>query len=201
MDMEKKIYVASKNLHKIKEISEILKSSGFETKGFPNLPEIEETGSTFEENACIKAGFLSKLTDCPVIADDSGLEVSALGGAPGVYSARYAGIHGDDEANNRKLLKNMEWEADRQCKFICVIALAFRGEIINIFRGEAVGMLGFEEKGDNGFGYDTLFITDNGKTMAELAPEEKNRISHRNGALKLLEGFLKNRGNYGYFGF
>lgn len=199
--MVKKLYIASKNLHKIREIREILKDSDFEADGFPDLPEIEEKGYTFVDNACIKAEFLSKLTDCPVIADDSGLEVLALGGAPGIYSARYAGIHGDDGANNRKLLKNMEWETERQCKFICVIALAFRGEVVNIFHGEVNGKLGLEEKGENGFGYDSIFITENGKTMAELSPEEKNIISHRRMALMSLKLFLKNRRVYGYFGF
>lgn len=186
----KKLYIATKNGHKIKEIQDILTNIGFEVTGFPNLSEIEETGATFEENAAIKSDYLSKLTDDFVIADDSGLEVEALGNAPGIYSARYAGVHGDDEANNKKLLDETSKCENRNCRFVCAIALSKNGKTIKTFRGEVEGSLGYESKGENGFGYDPLFVTENGKTMAELTENEKNSISHRKKALESLKIFL-----------
>lgn len=186
----KKLYIATKNGHKIKEIEDILKNSGFIVEGFPNLGEIEETGATFEENAAIKSNYLSKLTEEYVIADDSGLEVHALNNAPGIYSARYAGVHGDDVANNKKLLAETAECKNRACRFVCTIALSKKGATIKVFRGEVAGSLGYVSKGKNGFGYDPLFITENGKTMAELTENEKNAISHRKKALEYLKKFL-----------
>ena len=185
------IYAATKNKGKIKEINDILNGSNFECRVFPELEDVEETGTTFEENASIKSNFLSnKLKDEYVIADDSGLCVDYLNGQPGVYSARYAGIHGDDNANNKKLLKEMENVENRACKFVCVISLSKNGKIIKTFYGELCGTLGYEEKGSNGFGYDPLFMLENGKTTAELSSEEKNKISHRYKALEQLREFL-----------
>lgn len=186
----KKLYVATKNAHKIKEIHEIMEEVGIDAAGFPNLEEIEETGITFEENASIKSDYLSKLTKEFVIADDSGIEVEALNNAPGVYSARYAGVHGDDEANNRKLLQEMDGKKNRACRFVCVIALSKEGKTVKTFRGEVSGTLGYECKGVNGFGYDPLFITQDGRTMAELTKKEKNSISHRKNALEKLSSFF-----------
>lgn len=182
----KKLYIATKNAHKINEIHDILLAVGIEAQGFPDLPEIEETGLTFEENASIKSEYLSKMTDKFVIADDSGIEVDALNNAPGVYSARYAGVHGDDKANNLKLLKAMENETNRKCRFVCVIALAKDGKTVKTFRGEVSGTLGYKEEGSKGFGYDPLFVTSCGKTMAQLSENEKNAISHRKNALEKL---------------
>lgn len=186
----KKLYIATKNTHKINEIHDILHDVGIEASGFPDLPDIEETGATFEENASIKSEYLSKITDEFVIADDSGIEVAALNNAPGVYSARYAGLHGDDEANNSKLLNAMKDETDRRCRFVCVIALAKGGNIIKTFRGEVEGILGYKCEGSKGFGYDPLFIIAGGKTMSQLSEKEKNAISHRKNALRKLALFF-----------
>lgn len=185
------LYVATKNQGKIKEINKIMESAGVECLSFPNMEDIEETGTTFEENAIIKANYLSnKLKNEYVIADDSGLSIDILNGAPGIYSARYAGIHGDDKANNLKVLKEMQGKDNRQCKFICVIALSKNGKTIKTFHGELNGLIAFEEKGNNGFGYDSIFLLPNGKTTAEIESNEKNKISHRYKALEQLRDYL-----------
>ncbi len=185
------LYVATKNNGKIKEINKIMESAGIICKSFPDMEDIEETGSTFEENAKIKADFLSaKLKDEYVIADDSGLSVDALQGAPGIYSARYSGSHGDDKANNMKVLKEMQGIENRKCRFICEIALSKNGKTIQTFHGELEGEVGYEEKGENGFGYDSIFLLPNGKTTAEIESEEKNKISHRYKALEKLRDYL-----------
>ncbi len=185
------IYAATKNKGKIKEINQILKGYGIECIAYPDMEDVEETGSSFEENASIKADYLSAgLKDQLVIADDSGLCVDALNGKPGIYSARYAGVHGDDKANNIKLLKDMEHEKNRACSFVCVIALSKNGKTIKRFKGELFGTLAYEEKGSNGFGYDPLFITANGLRTSEMESEEKNKISHRYIALNKLREYL-----------
>ncbi len=187
------IYAATKNKGKIKEINEILQGSGIECRVFQNMLDVEETGTTFEENASLKADTLSAvLKNEYVISDDSGLCVDALDGMPGIYSARYAGSHGDDKANNIKLLKDMENEINRNCKFVCVIALSINGKTEQLFKGELSGTLAYDEKGENGFGYDPLFITQNGMRTAELKSEEKNKISHRYKALSKLKEYLIN---------
>ena len=155
------------------------------------MENVEETGSTFEENAAIKADFLSaKLKDEYVIADDSGLSVDALNGAPGIYSARYSGTYGDDKANYLKVLKEMQGKENRKCRFICAIALSRNGKTIKTFHGELAGEVGYEERGENGFGYDSIFLLPNGKTTAEIENDEKNKISHRYKALKQLRDYL-----------
>ena len=141
-----KVYVTTKNKGKIKEINKILQDAGIVCESFPNMEDVEETGETFEENAKIKADYLSsKLKDEYVISDDSGLSCEALGGAPGVYSARYAGNHGDDEANNKKLLQEMQNKDNRNCKYECVIALSKNGKTIKTFYGEIKGSVAFEK--------------------------------------------------------
>lgn len=188
-----KLYAATKNKGKILEINKILHDAGFECESFPNMEDVEETGTTFEENAKIKADYLSlKLKDEYVIADDSGLSVESLGGAPGVYSARYAGNHGDDIANNKKLLQEMQGKKIRKCKYECVIALSKNGKTIKTFYGHIDGEVAEHEKGSGGFGYDPLFLLPNGKTMAEISIEEKNKISHRFIALNQLREYLIN---------
>lgn len=188
-----KLYAATKNKGKILEINKILHDAGFECESFPNMEDVEETGTTFEENAKIKADYLSsKLKDEYVIADDSGLSVESLGGAPGVYSARYAGNHGDDIANNQKLIKEMQGKKIRKCKYECVIALSKNGKTIKTFYGHIDGEVAEHEKGSGGFGYDPLFLLPNGKTMAEISIEEKNKISHRFIALNQLREYLIN---------
>ncbi|MDR2401069.1 MAG: RdgB/HAM1 family non-canonical purine NTP pyrophosphatase [Deferribacteraceae bacterium] len=188
------IYLATANNHKLEEIKGIL--TGAEIALFPCYdPSMAvESGSTFEENATIKAIALSKLTDSYVLADDSGLSADALGGAPGIYSHRYAHINATDKENNEYLLSQIPGNAPRTARFICVLALAKKGLLIKTFRGECEGTIAFEERGENGFGYDPLFVLPDGRSMAELTPEEKNRISHRSAALALLSDYLrKNR--------
>lgn len=188
----KMLLLATRNSHKIREFAEILdgieiKSAFIET-GITD--EVDETGSTFEENAKIKGEYLSRFTDQPVIADDSGIEVEYLNGAPGIYSARYAGINATDEANNLKLLKALNGVSKRDARYVCVIALAQKGKTIRTFRGEVKGSITSAPKGVNGFGYDPIFLTADGRTMAELSSEEKHKISHRKRAIELLKSFL-----------
>ena len=189
------LLIASNNQKKLKEIKDIL--SDFFTpvslaeKGFVSEPE--ETGTTFEENALIKAKAAAEISGMPALADDSGLAVDALDGAPGVYSARYAGENTNDEKNNRLLLKNMEGKTDRNAKFVSSVVLILPSGKILTANGECRGQILEEGRGQNGFGYDPLFfLPEFGKTMAELSPEEKNRISHRGNALKNLREKLKN---------
>jgi XTP/dITP diphosphohydrolase len=151
-------------------------------RDYPALAPIEETGATFQDNAQLKALAVANFTGCIAIGDDSGLVVDALDGAPGVHSARYAGPHARDEENNRKLLEALRAvPADRRgAHFICVVVVALPGNVLGSFEGVCHGMIGFEPRGANGFGYDPLFIkTDYGKTFAELSHTVKNRISHR----------------------
>lgn len=191
-----RLCVATKNAHKLKEIKEILNGLNVDVRSayefIENDFDVEETGSTFEENAAIKADALSSLIDGYVIADDSGLCVDALGGNPGIYSARYAGVKASDAENNALLLKNTENTADedRTARFVCAVALSKNGITEKIFRGECEGMLGRAEKGANGFGYDPLLVMPDGRSLAEYSPEEKNRISHRFRALELLRKYL-----------
>ena len=156
--------------------------------------EVEETGTTFEENSKIKAEEIMKVTGMPAIADDSGLMVEALGGAPGVYSARFAGEHATDEENNEKLMSLMEEIPDgrRQAKFVSVITLMYPDGRILTARGECPGTIGRVPEGTNGFGYDPLFLPEGySVTYAQLTAEEKNRISHRAKALEILRRRLE----------
>ncbi len=186
-----KLVAATKNFGKLKELKALL-GDKFDVVSMHEAgvdDEIEETGVTFEENAAIKAESLMKLVGCATVADDSGLEVDALNGAPGVYSARYIGVHGDDEANNDKLLKELEnVPAPRTGRFVCAIALARPGRETMIVRGACEGSIAFERKGNGGFGYDPLFECNqlNGKTFAQASDEEKNSISHRANAIRAL---------------
>jgi XTP/dITP diphosphohydrolase len=157
--------------------------------GFASLPAIEETGGTFEANARLKAEHYSRFTGDCVLADDSGLEVEALGGAPGVRSARFAGGHGDDAANNRLLLERLQGvpEDRRRARFVCVLAVARQGVTLATFRGTAAGRILEEPRGAGGFGYDPLFYSPAaGATFAELPPERKGAFSHRGQAVLLL---------------
>ncbi|MBE3553958.1 MAG: XTP/dITP diphosphatase [Thermicanus sp.] len=180
-----KIVLATRNPHKGEELTALLSPYGIEVvtlASFPGAPEVVEDGKTFEENARKKAVQISSYTHLPTLADDSGLAVEALGGNPGVYSARYAGEKATDEENNRKLLKEMAAvpQGMRQASFVSVIAYAEPEGEVNLFRGVIDGEILFEPRGAYGFGYDPLFyIPSLGKSMAELSPEEKNRISHR----------------------
>lgn len=186
--------LASNNKGKLKEMKAILAALGEEvvsqSEGGLSI-EAEETGSTFEENALIKAKAACEALSEPAIADDSGLAVEALGGAPGVYSARYGGCTNDSERVNL-LLKNMEGEKNRRAKFVSCIACCFpNGDVITA-RGECAGVITLDPRGEGGFGYDPVFeFPETGKTMAELSEEEKNAVSHRGKALKIFEMKLR----------
>ncbi len=180
-----KIVLATNNQHKIREIKEILTGISenlLTLEDFPGFPRVEETGETLEENAVLKARVICRFTGLPCVADDSGLEVDALDGAPGVRSSRFAGEHCSYKDNNRKLLrllKDIPWDK-RNARFVSVVALAKDPEHILTVRGEVEGVIHLEEKGENGFGYDPVFyVPELKKTFAQLSPEEKNRISHR----------------------
>ena len=187
-----KVVLASHNQKKMVEMKAILSQMGVEVLSQAEVGmdlEPEETGTTFEENARIKAQAVMQATGLPAIADDSGLMVDALGGDPGGYSARYGGPGLDDTGRWQLLLKNMAGESNRACKFVSVICCAFPdgGEVMA--RGECPGILAQGPSGDGGFGYDPIFyLPQLGKTMAQLTPAEKNQISHR---ARALAGFQK----------
>jgi XTP/dITP diphosphohydrolase len=191
------LLIATRNGGKLKEIRRLLDELGIAVKGldaFPDLPEVEEDGATFAENAAKKAETVCRLTGLPTLADDSGLETVALDGAPGVYSARYAGVGATDADNNRKLLSALaEVPAkERRGAFRCAMALARPGEETRFFHGKVEGLILDAPRGEGGFGYDPLFLVrEYGKTMAELPLETKNRISHRGQALRQVVEFLK----------
>ncbi len=183
--------LASHNPGKLAEMRDILGELGIRVISQREAGvdvEPEETGETFEENAVIKAVAVMKACGLPAVADDSGLAVDALGGAPGVYSARYGGGHDRSDADrNAFLLKNMENEEHRGAKYVSVIAVAYPDGRVITARGECRGEIAREEKGAGGFGYDPLFLLPDGRHMAELSKEEKNRISHRGNALRELK--------------
>ena len=182
------LLIATKNLHKVEEISALLRIPGLRLRSmrdYPDLPDVEEDGDTFELNACKKARTLAGVTGLWALADDSGLEVEALGGAPGVYSARYAGEPVSYAANNRKLLDALRLAQNRRAHFRSVIALASPAGVCRTVEGRCVGHIGTEERGSTGFGYDPLFIPDGyAQTFAEMGSELKNRISHRSASLQ-----------------
>jgi len=193
--------MATRNAGKVRELRDLLQGLGIELLSladFPDLPEIPEEGATFAANAATKAQEVARLTQLPALADDSGLEVAALGGRPGVFSARYAQdrtqpkVPGDAD-NWRKLLDEMAgvpWE-ERQARFVCAIALALADGRVLTARGECGGYIALEPRGEHGFGYDPVFwVPEYGRTMAELGPEVKNRLSHRARALAALKEIL-----------
>lgn len=199
----KKIILASNNNKKVNEIKEILKGLSYEVFSLNDMNiniDIEEDKQTFEGNSQKKANEIYKYlkqrgqSNFLVLADDSGLEVDSLNGAPGIYSARYAGEHGNDYKNNVKLLnemKNFSGE-DRRARFVCVISLIDEFGKIEVVRGEVEGYIIKELKNEGGFGYDPLFFYEGfNKTFGELTSEEKNSISHRGNALKKLKEILK----------
>ena len=193
---KERLVVATGNMHKLREISEIFpeyevvsqKQMGF-------CEEVEENGKTFSENALIKARAAAKALGCKTIADDSGLGVEALGGAPGIFSARYSGEHGNDKANRDCLLKNMEKVDNRIAYFNCAIALVTpEGEEITV-EGRTYGSILYEEIGESGFGYDCIFYSDDlQKTFGVATAEEKNAVSHRFRALQALKENLEAKG-------
>ncbi len=186
-----KLIVATHNQSKILEFRRILEPLSVEVSP-ADLPEVEETGKTFEENAYLKAFSALRATGEPCIADDSGLSVDALGGAPGIYSARYAG---EGASNGQRIAKLLEALKDvpkekRAAKFVCAVCCVFPNGDLLTARGECPGGIAFAPRGEDGFGYDPVFLTGK-KTFAELTAEEKDKISHRGKALRLFAEELK----------
>lgn len=192
------LLIATRNAHKAREFARILPPQ-FELKtlaDFPGAPDPEETGTTFEANAAIKAESISAVFPGLVVSDDSGICVDALGGMPGVYSARYAGTHGDDEGNNRKMLEELAAKPESAkpftARYKCAISVARAGRELACFTGTVEGQITLDPRGTGGFGYDPLFIPRGYDcTMAEISPEEKNAISHRGEALRQFEQWLQ----------
>jgi XTP/dITP diphosphohydrolase len=191
------LIVATRNAHKTREIQRIL-GPGFAVRdlsGYPGISEILESGKTFEENAILKAVAVSTQVTGLAVADDSGLEVDALGGAPGIHSARYAGANATDKEKIDKLLSELlrigAKNDQRVARFRCVLALARDGQILGTFEGIVEGAIADQARGSNGFGYDPIFLpTGFGRTFGELEPAEKDRWSHRARALEKLRVFL-----------
>ena len=192
-----KVVLASKNAHKLQELQDILSAQGVEVilESAAGVDvEVEETGTTFEENSLLKARAVMEASGLPAIADDSGLMVDALNGAPGVYSARYGGPGLDDAGRYRLLLENMRGVLDRKCRFVSAITLCMPSGDIVTARGECPGTLAYAPKGEDGFGYDPIFfLPERKKTFAELTAEEKNAISHRGRALEEFRSKLEER--------
>lgn len=193
-----RLVFATGNQGKMREIRDIMSDSGYEIVSMKEAgvdPEIEEDGTTFEENAMIKAREVSKLLpDDLIIADDSGLEVDALGGEPGIYSARYLGHDTPYSVKNADIIRRLEGKegAERSARFVCAIAAVFPDGREKCVRATIEGQIGFEEKGEHGFGFDPIFyVPELGCTTAEIPETEKNKISHRGKALKLMKEELK----------
>ena len=188
------IYCASGNPGKLREFrlaGELLGIDVRPLEGLRDIPAPEETGATFEENACLKAVYYSRFAPGLLFADDSGLAVDALGGAPGVHSARYAGLNASDEANNLLLLANLSGVASRSGRFVCVIAVAQAGEVRQVFHGSVEGEILESARGPGGFGYDPLFYYPAfGSSFGEVDDERKFSVSHRGNALRAMLAYL-----------
>ncbi|WP_299089445.1 XTP/dITP diphosphatase [uncultured Metabacillus sp.] len=194
----KEIIIATKNPGKVKEFEALLSPIGFHVHSlldYPDSIDVEETGVTFEENAILKAEAISEAYQRMTIADDSGLAIDYLGGRPGIFSARYAGPAKDDQANISQVLeeltgvKSME---DRSARFICALALSIPGQQTKTVVGTCEGYIAMKQQGENGFGYDPIFIVKGlNQTMASIPKEEKNRISHRAEAIKKILEVIK----------
>jgi XTP/dITP diphosphohydrolase len=186
------LVLATRNPGKTREIWDLLRDFPVDIKNleaFDPVPSAEEDGATFDENAYKKASFAAKVLGLPALADDSGVAVEALGGAPGILSARYAGPSASDEENNAKLLREIQGKANRAASFVCVISIAVPTGPALTYEGRCEGLIAEAPAGDDGFGYDPLFYYPPlKKTFAQMSPEEKNRISHRGMALAELKG-------------
>jgi len=197
----RQVVLATRNGHKVRELQKILedltRELDLEIVGmgeFPDIPDVVESGVTFAQNATLKALSAARATGLPALADDSGLAVNVLGGAPGVFSARWAGTHGQDRANLEVLLGQLVDVPDEQrsAAFVCVAALALPNGTVVLRHGRMPGMLAREPRGDNGFGYDPILVVDGDpRTAGELSFEEKNAISHRGKAFRALAADLR----------
>ncbi|MEE1410946.1 MAG: XTP/dITP diphosphatase [Bulleidia sp.] len=193
----KEIVVASTNKGKIREFKEMLEPLGYTVKSladFPDMPEIEENGTTFEENAVIKAQSVTDRYGIEAISDDSGLSIDAFGGEPGIHSARYLGHDTSYDYKNRVILKRMEKESNRNCHYTCAIAVTRPNEEPVVFCDIVECEIAKEPKGENGFGYDPIvYYAPLQKTMAEMTKDEKNAISHRGKAIRRFEAWMDER--------
>ena len=195
--MNRKIIFATSNEGKMKEVRSILEDLGMEVLSMKEAgiqADVIEDGTTFEENAIIKATEIQKICGEIVLADDSGLEVDYLNKEPGIYSARYMGEDTSYRIKNQSLIDRLEGVEDekRTARFVCAIAAAFPGGIVEVTRGTIEGRIGYEEKGENGFGYDPIFyVPEYDCTTAELSPEQKNEVSHRGKALRLMKEIIR----------
>ncbi len=191
-----KIIIATNNQGKVREFKAMLTPLGYEPVSLKDagiVAEVVEDGETFEENAHKKARAIYELCGCPVIADDSGLQVDFLGGAPGIYSARYAGEDATDKERCEKILSELEGvdESMRSARFVCALYCIIDEEREYSVTGTLEGFIGTEMRGENGFGYDPIFMVDEERSLAEMSAEEKNGISHRAAALKTLTDILR----------
>ncbi len=190
MSLDRSLVLATQNEGKIAEFRGLLADFDVEIRSLKDhgpIPQVAEDGETFEDNAIKKAQFTAKILGLPALADDSGLMVKALGGMPGVLSARFAGEDATDEANNLKLLKAMAGTTERSATFVCVIAISAPSGAVRLYKGTCDGLIAHELTGDRGFGYDPLFCYPPlKKTFAQMSPEEKNRMSHRGRAMAAL---------------
>ena len=194
-----RLILATRNAHKVGELRAILGTAGLDVElvgadAYPEIPDVRETGVTFAENALLKAHALAQATGCPAVADDSGLSVDVLGGAPGIFSARWAGTHGDDKANLELLLAQLGDIAPphRAAHFRCAAALALPDGTEHVVEGRLPGTLRYEPVGTHGFGYDPILQPDGyDVTCAELTPDQKNAISHRGHAFRALVPLLR----------
>ena len=197
MMMKRKIIFATSNEGKMKEVRSILEDLGMEVLSMKEAgiqADVVEDGTTFEENAVIKATEIQKICGEIVLADDSGLEVDYLNKEPGIYSARYMGEDTSYRIKNKSLIDRLQGVEDekRTARFVCAIAAAFPDESVEVTRGTIEGRIGYEEKGENGFGYDPIFyVPEYGCTTAELSPEQKNKVSHRGKALRLMKEIIR----------
>lgn len=191
---DKVIVVASGNQGKIKEFKEMLEPEGYTVKSlsdFPDMPEVEETGTTFHDNAIIKAQAVTDRYGITAISDDSGLEIDALDKKPGVMSARWLGHDTSYDVKNQKVLDLLKDKKDRTCRYVCAIAITRVNDEPVVFEDTVECEVALEAKGSNGFGYDPIiYYAPSGKTMAEMSKEEKNSISHRGKAVRKLEAWL-----------
>ena len=191
-----RLVIATGNAGKLKELRELLPPPEFEVlpqSQFTSM-SVDETGLTFVENAILKARHAAQVSGLPAIADDSGLEVDALDGAPGIYSARYAGEDATDEANLHKLLRSVPVDGDRRVSYVCAVVYFVPGQVPHVFEETCDGLLAPEPRGTGGFGYDPAFLPldiDDGRTMAEVTADEKDRISHRGRAARAFRDWLE----------